>query len=64
MKITETYTNELTGEVFTSRSECVASEKVALSNMTKDLISTFQLIEDICDTHDCNTCPLRPRKGV
>ena len=64
MKIVKTYVNELTGEEFTTRSECVASEKDTLSDMVKDLTSTYQLIDSVCDEHTCSTCPLRPREGV
>ena len=58
MKISTTYTNEFTGEVFTDRGKCEQAERESKVDFINSLIGDMELIKNICNSHNyCDDCP-------
>ena len=58
MKISTTYTNEFTGEVFTDKEKCEQAEKESKKYFIIELMGQIDTIKDICNSHNyCDECP-------
>ena len=58
MKVSTTYTNEFTGEVFTDEKKCEQAEVESKNDFINELIANIELIKDICNSHNyCDGCP-------
>ena len=64
MKISTTYTNEFTGEVFTDEKKCEQAEAESKKDFINNLIADMELIKDICNSHNyCEGCPFADGSG-